>query len=131
LAIIPVVALLNVGAIARSLGRNRSSGGNVAVGTGITPRPPRRSVRAELPHTALASGTDDQPPTNVSDSRGRDVSKLACSGSRSGASDTTSPSPWLAAFPPPPPPSRELHPQPCSAASSVLRRDPTSRTVGS
>jgi hypothetical protein len=33
-----------------------------AVGTGITPRPPHRSVRAELPHTAPASGADDQPP---------------------------------------------------------------------
>ena len=33
-----------------------------AVGTGITPRPPHRSVRAELPHTAPASGNDDQPP---------------------------------------------------------------------
>ena len=33
-----------------------------AVGTGITPRPPHRSVRAELPHTAPASGPDDQQP---------------------------------------------------------------------
>ena len=33
-----------------------------AVGTGITPRPPPRSVRAELPHTAPALGTDDHPP---------------------------------------------------------------------
>ena len=28
----------------------------VAVGTEVTPRPPHRSVRAELPHTAPASG---------------------------------------------------------------------------
>jgi hypothetical protein len=33
-----------------------------AVGTGITPRPPHRSVRAELPHTAPASGVNDQTP---------------------------------------------------------------------
>ena len=33
-----------------------------AVGTGITPRPPHRSVRAELPHTAPASGANDQTP---------------------------------------------------------------------
>ena len=39
--------------------------------------------------------------------------------------------PWLAAFPPPPPPPQGLHPRPCSAASSVLRRDPTSRVRGS
>src|ERR1700736_1339307 len=29
----------------------------VAVGTGVAPSPPRRSVRAELPHTAPASGS--------------------------------------------------------------------------
>lgn len=29
---------------------------SVAVGTEVTPRPPHRSVRAELPHTAPASG---------------------------------------------------------------------------
>ncbi len=33
-----------------------------AVGTGIAPSPPHRSVRAELPHTALALGTNDQEP---------------------------------------------------------------------
>jgi hypothetical protein len=30
----------------------------VAVGTGIAPRPPHRSVRAELPHTAPALSHD-------------------------------------------------------------------------
>jgi hypothetical protein len=33
-----------------------------AVGTGIAPSPPHRSVRAELRHTALALGTNDQEP---------------------------------------------------------------------
>ena len=33
---------------------------NDAVGTGITPRPPHRSVRAELPHTAPTLGDGDK-----------------------------------------------------------------------
>jgi len=35
---------------------SRSIGKEVAVGTAVTCRPPHRSVRAELPHTAPASG---------------------------------------------------------------------------
>jgi hypothetical protein len=35
---------------------NRIFQTDVAVGTKVTPRPPRRSVRAGLPHTAPASG---------------------------------------------------------------------------
>jgi hypothetical protein len=34
----------------------------VAVGTPVARRPPHRSVREELPHTALTSGSDDQRP---------------------------------------------------------------------
>ena len=34
-------------------------GSSVAVGTGITPRPPHRSVREELPHTAPTLGDGD------------------------------------------------------------------------
>jgi hypothetical protein len=33
----------------------------VAVGTALTGRPPHRSERAALPHSALASGLDEQP----------------------------------------------------------------------
>ena len=37
----------------------------IAVGPAIAGRPPHRSVRAELPHTALTSNTDDQSRTLV------------------------------------------------------------------
>ena len=39
----------------------------VAVGTEVTPRPPHRSVRAELPHTAPTSGvTHKSAPLDMS-----------------------------------------------------------------
>ncbi len=43
------------GQLARS---NGSFAGMVAVGMRVTPHPPRRSVREELPHTAPASGNN-------------------------------------------------------------------------
>jgi hypothetical protein len=43
-----------------SLALLRSGWRNVAVGIRIAPYPPHRSVRADFPHTALASGGDAQ-----------------------------------------------------------------------
>ena len=91
---------------------------HVAVGTTIADRPPHRSVRAALPHTAPTSDDSAQwkqgaHPPNPGTRRTRTVPGACGSGWCS---------PWFAPFPPPPP--LRLAP-PCSAASLVLRRDPT------
>ena len=80
----------------------------VAVGTAIADRPPRRSVRAELPHTALASDgwrQDGREETSHAVWRtplnpmGR-VWPRSVSGTR----QVQRRSPWPPPFPPPPPP---------------------------
>jgi len=90
----------------------------VAVGTTIADRPPRGSVRALLTHTALTSddGVNLKHGAHSPDPGTRLTRTVP------GACGSVSRSPWFAPFPPPPP--RRLAPR-CSAASSVLRRDPT------
>ncbi len=92
--------------------------GTLAVGTAIADRPPRGSVRAALPHTALTS--DD----SVKSKHGAHLPNPGTRRTRAvpGAWGSGRCSPWFAPFPPPPPP--RLAPR-CSAASSVIRRDPT------
>ena len=68
----------------------------------VTQHPLRRSVRAELPHTAPALGNDDQantmqPVVSVSERLSREP------GSMSGTRCQQTNSPWPTAFPPPPP----------------------------
>ena len=46
--------------LAASAFRQREGPRGIAVGTAITDRPPHRSVRAELPHTALTLDGDEQ-----------------------------------------------------------------------
>ena len=72
----------------------------------VTQHPLRRSVRAELPHTAPASGNDDQASASqlVVFDRVRFSHKP---GSASGMRCQQSNSPWPTAFPPPPP--QSLH----------------------
>jgi len=96
--------------------------GRVAVGTTIAGRPPHRSVRAELPHTAptLDAGVEahvrplgahrSTPLTRLCRSVPVTCAAVRCS-------------PWSAAFPPPPPPS--FASPLCSAGSQVLCRGPT------
>lgn len=69
----------------------------------VTQHPLRRSVRAELPHTAPALGNDDQankmrPVVSVAERLSRDP------GSMSGTRCQQTNSPWPTAFPPPSPP---------------------------
>src|SRR5881397_217746 len=89
----------------------------VAVGTALASGPPHKSVREELPHTALTSGSsDDQPLVLVV----RATTPVTCiPGSVSGASRLVVRSPWSASFPlrtPLPTHTRRL----CSPASLVL-----------
>jgi hypothetical protein len=92
----------------------------VAVGTDLTTRPPHRSVRAALPHTAptsdnwrrIAPTHTDQPVGHI------------CSPSVWGTCGAGPCSPWLASFPPPTPQLR-FSPLLCSQGSSVLRHHPT------
>ena len=106
----------------------------VAVGTALAGGPPRRSQRAELPHWAPGSGQTAHGPTPRRDVINAPAPPAPLRRTRSGTWDTPDltrlcvrgvscrpGSPRLAAFPPPPP-----QPSPCSAASSVLRGDPTS-----
>src|SRR5208282_1013167 len=44
---------------------HRSARTNVAVGIRLSPYPPRGSVRADFPHTALASGSDAQTARGI------------------------------------------------------------------
>src|SRR6266496_6270683 len=92
---------------------------SVAVGTALASGPPHRSVREELPHTALTSGSsDDQPLVLVV--RATTPTPVTCiPGSVSGASRLVVHSPWSASFPlrtPLPTHTRRL----CSPASLVL-----------
>jgi hypothetical protein len=91
----------------------------VAVGTPITRRPPRRSVQAVLPHTALTldSGGKRYSP-HIAQSVGHANSRTV-----SGTCQIERCSPWSTPFPPQPP--RKTSPR-CSAGSSVLWRSPTS-----
>ena len=75
----------------------------------VTQHPLHRSVRAELPHTAPASGHDDQaskmqPVVSASGRLSREPGSV--SGTRCQLTDF----PWPAAFPPPPPPPRHFRP---------------------
>src|SRR2546425_12323356 len=98
----------------------------VAVGTLIAERPPHRSVHAAFPHTAPASG-----PTGTPLSR-RIVCAPApdtpCPVLRPVACFAGSHSPW-----PPPlaPPAPQRIAPPCSSASQLLWRRPTSRARAS
>ncbi len=68
----------------------------------VTQHPLHRSVRAELPHTAPASGHDDR--TNVKQPFVSASGRLSHEpGSKSGARCQQTDFPWPAAFPPPPP----------------------------
>src|SRR5437867_13215801 len=69
----------------------------VAVGTALASGPPHKSVREELPHTALTSGSsDDQPLVFVV----RATTPVTCiPGSVSGASMLVVLSLWLVSFP--------------------------------
>jgi hypothetical protein len=60
--------------VAGSLLWARPDPGKVAVGTRVTPRPPHRSRRAELPHRAPASGDDAKSlfRPGVADAGGRE-----------------------------------------------------------
>src|SRR5262249_509367 len=91
----------------------------VAVGTPITRRPPRRSVQAVLPHTALTldSGAKDTRRTSRNP---WDTRTPALCRERVRSNDV---SPWSTPFPPRPP--WKTNPR-CSAGSSVLWRSPTS-----
>src|ERR1022692_4791600 len=89
-----------------------------AVGTTIADRPPHRSVRAELPHTAPTSdewrqGATWRTPLDPWTLVPRSVS---------GSCRVPRRSPWSAPFPPQPPPRRWPL---CSAASLVLWRSQT------
>jgi hypothetical protein len=77
---------------------NRASKGIIAVGMPVTRHPPRRSVRADFPHTAPTSGVwrrmlDAHAPTHATQAPG----------SASGLRAIGTCSPWSTAFPPPPP----------------------------
>ncbi len=111
--------------------RNLNPGFSVAVGPGVTPRPPHRSRRAGLPHRAPASGDDAQALISVSRpavSASASTSKL--SGSVSGSGEADADSNWPVPFPPPPPQTR-AHPRLCSGASQVLWDCPTSHARAS
>ena len=75
----------------------------------VTQHPLHRSVRAELPHTAPASGHDDRASTkrpfvSVPGRLSREPGSM--SGTRCQRTDF----PWPAAFPPPPPPPGHCRP---------------------
>src|SRR5262245_1835035 len=93
---------------------------SVAVGTALASGPPHGSVREELPHTALTSGSCDGQPflrTQLVVRATNPVTRFP--GSVSGTSALVSRSPWSASFPlrtPLPTLPRRL----CSPASLVL-----------
>src|SRR5215510_9276881 len=97
----------------------------VAVGTALASGPPHRSVREELPHTALTSGSSDGQPflrTQLVVRATTPVTRFP--GSVSGTSALVVRSPWSTSFPlrtPLPTLLRRL----CSPASLVLRGRPT------
>ena len=93
----------------------------VAVGTAIADRPPHRSVRAALPHTALT--LDDGVEAKFHFAHAAQPLGHGLPRSVSGSCRVPQRSPWSALFPPPPPP-RQPTPL-CSAGSSVLQRGPT------
>src|ERR1039458_10576270 len=104
-----------------------SSFATVAVGTAIAGRPPHRSVRAELPHTAPALDASachqGRRPTHCSW-----YLENAESGSESGTFAHTRNSPWRPPFPPSPPQRLSFWGRAhCSATSSVLWQPPTPR----
>jgi len=81
----------------------------VGVGMPVAQHPLHRSVRAELPHTAPASGHDDQaskmrPVVSAPGRLSREPGPM--SGTRCRQTDF----PWPAAFPPPPPPPGHCRP---------------------
>src|SRR5215467_7570597 len=92
----------------------------VAVGTALASGPPHGSVREELPHTALTSGSSDGQPflrTQLVVRATTPVTRFP--GSGSGTSALVVRSPWSTSFPlrtPPPTHPRRL----CSPASLVL-----------
>ena len=93
---------------------------SVAVGTALTSGPPHRSVREELPHTALTSGScDGQPLVGIRLVVRATPPVSRIPGSVSGASALVVRSPWSPSFPlrtPLPTHTRRL----CSPASLVL-----------
>ena len=93
---------------------------SVAVGTALTSGPPHRSVREELPHTALTSGScDGQPLVGIRLVVRATTPVTRIPGSGSGASALVVRSPWSPSFPlrtPLPTHTRRL----CSPASLVL-----------
>src|SRR5262249_39820776 len=93
---------------------------SVAVGTALASGPPHRSVREELPHTALTSGLcDGQPFLRTQLVVRTTTSVTRFPGSGSGTSALVVRSPWSPSFPlrtPLPTHPRRL----CSPASSVL-----------
>ena len=97
-----------------------------AVGTGITPRPPHRSVRAELPHTAPTLGDGDSTSTQqrfaMVGHRIRTHSRLKVRGTLS-----TFHLPLVCRLPSTTSADQAFQPNLCSAASSVLRSSPTSQ----
>ncbi len=98
----------------------------VAVGTAVARRPPHRSVRAELLHTAPTldewrqSARSDSPCVRLHAHRAGRATRRA--GSASGAGSAARCSPWSAAFPPGSP---QTVARPCSSPSSVLCGRPT------
>ena len=103
----------------RKKGREPISKSGCCGRTALAGGPPHRSVREELPHTALTLGRRSAAEAA---GRGPPVHRPALPGSVSGASKVR-PFPWSIPFPPrtPPPPSGRL----CSPASSVLWDRPT------
>src|SRR5262245_3870668 len=98
---------------------------SVAVGTALASGPPHGSVREELPHTALTSGScDGQPFLRTQLVVRATTSVTRFPGSVSGTSKLVVRSPWSPSFPlrtPLPTLPRRL----CSPASLVLRGRPT------
>ena len=110
--------------IIRTFTRNRLGAEHnshaVAVGTPVARRPPHRSVRAALPHTALTSGGWRRSLLLLAHEVERSTRRA---GSESGTRPSMPCSPWSIPFPPrtPPPPAGRL----CSPASLVLWDRPT------
>ena len=94
----------------------------VAVGSAIADRPPRRSVRAALPHTAPTSDMWRRIafPSRLYAHQPSPVTRLCRP--VPGACGPDSCSPWLASFPPPSPPLRPVAPSLCSRGSTVSGR---------
>ena len=90
----------------------------VAVGTIITDRPPHRTVRAALPHTAPTSESNERCCYSHT---GQSLEHW-CPALCRGGCGTERCSPWPAPFSPQPPPKIALL---CSAGSSILWRGPT------